>query len=955
VGVMNIAIRARAVMASLLFCGVTMCGGGGTCPFEPEQETEETEMASAVQQEKFVTKYTLDNGMTVLVRPVHTVPKVSIQLWYGVGSRDERDGERGLAHLIEHMIFKGTETLSESDINVVTHTLSGNCNAFTSYDYTGYLFNFPTRHWKEALPIMADCMRNASFKDQMLNSEMKAVIQELKMYRDQHLRSLMEGMVSTIFADHPYHHPIIGYKQDLWTVRGDDLKRFFKKHYSPDNATLVVVGDVEPEEVRAAAQQYFGHIKPEKPYERRSYYHNKDIAATSLTYYRDVQQPALLYAYVIPGSKEGRDNYVRLLEWIVGRGRSSRLYKKLVNELQLVTSVQAGADEMFDHSIFFVICEPKSVDDADRIARAIQDEFDDIAANGPSELELERALRQGRKELYELMESNQDQAGEIGRYYLATGDEDFAFTSLEKPADKLAGGVRDMVAENFRMPVMHRGSLLPLPESEKPFSQKLQTMSDAEDEEFISKHPRTLPVEPAVYAKGVKPQEFKKFDFPKAEQAVLENGVKVFSHHNATTPKVDIILDLKAKHYYDPWDKQGVLLFLSKMLNEGTKNYPGEAFADAIEARGITLSTYAGGIMMSLLREDLPFGLEVLYEVVTEAQFGETEIEKVRAQILAALRRFWDTPLQFSGQLIRERIYGDHPYAKNSLGSVDVVQHMTRKDLLEYYRKFVTPDGARISIVGDIGDYDLLELLNRSLGRWQGPELAEPEFPAIEPVAPQILDYPINRDQIVLSFAGLSIKRKDPLYDQLLLFDQIFGGGALRSMSSRLFELREQTGLFYTIAGSVIAGSGEQPGMTMVRTIVTPDDVADAEKRIRQTIDDSAKTITPEELREARDAVSSAIVSSFASNAETADAFLFLDKYKLPADYFDTRSQQLAAITIPQVQEAVGQILGTDKMLEMRVGRIDGMKTRGIRLTPNGVEQAESVASTGHKERGSQE
>src|SRR3990172_3903000 len=151
-----------------------------------------------------VQKKVLSNGMTVLVRPLHMIPKVSLQLWYNVGSKDEKSGEKGIAHLIEHMIFKGTKKLSESDINVVSHMLSGSINAFTSWDYTGYLFNFPTQNWKETLPIMADCMLNCAFKDDHLNSEMKAVIQELKMYRDNYQMSLLEEIMGSIFVDHPY-------------------------------------------------------------------------------------------------------------------------------------------------------------------------------------------------------------------------------------------------------------------------------------------------------------------------------------------------------------------------------------------------------------------------------------------------------------------------------------------------------------------------------------------------------------------------------------------------------------------------------------------------------------------------------------------------------------------------------------------------------------------------------
>ncbi len=278
-----------------------------------------------------VVKKVLKNGMTVLVRPVRTVPKVSAQLWYGVGSKDEKDKERGLAHLLEHMIFKGTDTKSESDINTVTHMLSGSCNAFTSYDYTGYLFNFPTQHWQESLSLFADCMRNCTFKEYMLSSEMKAVIQELKMYRDHYVRSLVDEMISLIFQDHPYHHPIIGYKQDLWSVHSEDLKAFYKKHYVPNNATLVIVGDVDPDEALKAAEEKFGKIPADPNYKKEEFYFNRDLVSKSVTLYRDVKQPTLILCFVTPGMRAKKDNALRLLAEILGDGKSSRLYKKLVN------------------------------------------------------------------------------------------------------------------------------------------------------------------------------------------------------------------------------------------------------------------------------------------------------------------------------------------------------------------------------------------------------------------------------------------------------------------------------------------------------------------------------------------------------------------------------------------------------------------------------------------------
>ena len=213
-----------------------------------------------------VYKRVLENGMTILVRVVHTLPKVSLQIWYNVGSKDEKTNEKGIAHLIEHMIFKGTKLLSESDINVITHLLSGSTNAFTHYDYTGYLFNMPVQNWHQTLGILADCMQNVSFKDDHLNSEMKAVIQELKMYRDNYPRSLIMELMAALFPDHPYHYPVIGFKQDLFDVHADQLRAFYKKHYWPNNATLVIVGDVDPEDAFAQAKKYFEKIHANKNY-----------------------------------------------------------------------------------------------------------------------------------------------------------------------------------------------------------------------------------------------------------------------------------------------------------------------------------------------------------------------------------------------------------------------------------------------------------------------------------------------------------------------------------------------------------------------------------------------------------------------------------------------------------------------------------------------------------------
>jgi len=878
------------------------------------------------KNKQVVKKYLLDNGMTILVRPIHQVPKVSVQLWYNVGSKDEKTGEKGIAHLIEHMIFKGTDTLSESDINTVTHMLSGSCNAFTSYDYTGYLFNMPKQNWVETLPIMADCMQNCKFDGDMLNSEMKAVIQELKMYRDNYSSSLFESMISTVFDDHPYHNPIIGYKQDLWGASSEVLHAFYKKHYVPNNAALVIVGDVEPDEVFKLAKQWFNDIPANPDYVKATHYLNHDIASKSVTLYRDVQQSLVTYGFLVPGLQDKKDHILNLLAWVLGKGKSSRLYKKLVDELELATSVSADSDDLFEHGLFFIVCEPKNIEDIPAIEKIITEEINAIVQDGLDEQEVVRAIKQTEMTLYNLLEDFEHQAYQIGKYFWSTGDENYIFNYLQDPAQDLQQEMQQMVAAYLRPAVMHRGTLLPLPDTEKQTWMQLQEASDAEDNKILEAHPRHTPVEPPSYAQTVKVHELGAFNFPKAQTITLSNGLKVLYHHNPNTPKIDVALQFKAKSFYDPQEKQGLYTFMADMLTEGTKEHSSQELADLIESRGMMLSAYPGGIGMRMINEDFSFGMSILEEILTKPLFDAKHIEKVRAQILADIKNYWDEPWSFSAQLVREQLYKNHPYSKNALGLQDTIVRISQQDLVDFYHQVISPYGATIAIVGNLNELDIKQELEKALGKWQGKEVAQVEFPQLVRISATEVDYPINRDQVVLCFAGISVNRKDPDYDKLLLFDQIFGGGVLGSMSSRLFELREQSGLFYRINGSLVAGADEQPGAVLVKTIVSLDRLPEAEKVIKQTIDTVADTITEQDLQEAKHALLNATIDRFASNRGMAAMFLFLDRFGFPSNYLDNRALDLDKVTVEDLKTAVKKVLGTDKLLTLRVGRVGSMQ-----------------------------
>lgn len=866
-----------------------------------------------------VAKKILSNGMTVLVREVHTIPKAIAELWYRIGSKDEETGEKGIAHLIEHMIFKGTQNLSESDINVITHLLSGSTNAFTSYDFTGYYFSLPSHNWREALPIMADCMVNCTFKEDHLNSEMKAVIQELKMNRDNYKRGLILEMIAAAFPDHPYHYPVIGFKQDLWNAHGDTLKAFYKKHYVPNNATLVVVGDVNTQEVFDLAEKYFGSIKPNFDYKKEQFFHTPDIISHGTTLYRDVKQPFVALGYTIPGAQTKQDHILDVLGYVLGDGKASRLYRKIVDEKQLATSLALSAFSLFEQGMLLILFEPKDIAQTDQIIDLISKEIQDIVENGLNEQELERAIKKARMDYYNLLEDIEQQAYKIGQYYLATGDENYALNYLTESPKELEKAIQKLLGEYCRPSVIHKGMVLPLPAQEKASWAQLQKESDAEDKAILEARERTSPIEDPKYAKTLKIEDGKPFNFPKATTAQISNGLKALYYHAGNTPKIDLIIELKAKSYFDPEDKQGLSNFMSRMLLEGTKNYTAAELIDELGVRGMTFVAYPGGVALSMLRDDFAKGLELLNEILTSCIFDKKEIEKVRAQLHTAIKNFWDQPKQFVNQIIDEAIYKNHPYAKNDLGSHESIKHISRKDLIDWYKKTITPVGATIAIVGDLNGYDVPIMLENAFSSWQGKAIEPVDFPTIDPVEKEEIDYFINRDQVVLAFAGTSIERKNPDFDKLILFDQIFSGG----LHSRLFQLREQSGLFYSISGSMVAHTDEQPGMVMVKTIVSLDRLAEAERVIGDTIKNVVNTLAPEEIDQARRMIVNSLVNLFESNLAIAKAFLWLEKYKFPADFFDKREAMLAPITLDEVKTSVNKYLDLDKMIMVKVGRVE--------------------------------
>ena len=316
--------------------------------------------------------------------------------------------------------------------------------------------------------------------------------------------------------------------------------------------------------------------------------------------------------------------------------------------------------------------------------------------------------------------------------------------------------------------------------------------------------------------------------------------------------------------------------------------------------------------------DEIEKGLELLFEMLEHAEFKPEDVQRLIDKTKAQLIQFWDTPSRCILAVAAEKIYQNHPYGRLSLGTNQSLDNMTREKCFDFYQNNVSAHGAILSIVGNLQKCDIDRVIQQSLGSWRMPKIADLVFPAIAQVKPETVSIFKNRDQVVLAFAGLSVERKNPDYDALLVFDQLLTGG----MSSRLFELREQSGLFYTIGGSVVYGAAQQPGMIFIKTIVSKDRLDEAQKVIANCLQTAVDGITQDEFEQAKEVIINSFPLMFETYENAANTFVFLEKYKFPADYFEKRIDSIRALKLEHVAKIVKQYLNMNKILNVKIGRL---------------------------------
>lgn len=723
-------------------------------------------------------KFTLENGMTVILHEDHSLPVAAVNIWYRVGSKDESEGRSGFAHLFEHLMFMGTERVPGSQFDEIMEGGGGSNNATTSSDRTNYFESgpsnlLPTLLWLEAdrLEALDDAMTQ-----EKLDTQREVVRNERRQsYENQPYGKMWLAIDETMYPEgHPYHHPVIGSHADLQAATVEDVQAFFRRFYVPANASLVVAGDFDPAEIRPLVEQLFGTLQagPEPDHATAAPVTLDGVRRVVLT--DDVQLPRLTMAWHSPAFFQPGDAELDLLAGVLSQGASSRLQRRLVHELQLCPSVAAWQSSSELGSLFHVMATCRPDADLDQVEAIIDEEIAKVQSDGPTDAEIERVRSRIEHDTLTNLEDLLERADRLNTYQHYFGDPGSLQRDLGRYAEATARDVRTWARR-----VLDPDARLVL--------------------SVLAGNPRDE--RPALGAP-------RPFAFPRPETFQLANGLTVHHWERNELPLLAVKLVLPGGALWDGAGRAGLTDLTLDMLDEGTDERDAIAFAEALAQLGATFGAGAGRdhatVEMRCLRRNASDSLALFFEAVTRAAFRDDDWERVRSLRAESLKAQEDQPAAVAGNIARRLVFGDdHPHAWPVGGTTRTVGDLALGDVRRLARELLRPDGAVLLTAGAMEADALRTLLQEAQGGWAAPAAARRTPPAVPASRPQrfrvaLVDRP-GAVQTVVRFAwpGPGYATPDRMGIQML--NTLFGG----SFTSRLNQnLREAHGYSYG------AGSG---------------------------------------------------------------------------------------------------------------------------------------------------
>ena len=838
-------------------------------------------------------KTTLENGTTVILDENHSAPVAAFQMWVRVGAADEEENIAGIAHVFEHMLFKGTARRKVGEIAKEIDAAGGHINAFTSLDHTVYHLVIASRYFDKGLDIISDVIQHSSFDPDELAKETEVVLEELKMGEDDPGRKLYLKLLNTAYTVHPYKKPVIGFRNTVKGLKREDILNFFRKWYIPNNMTLVIAGDFDSSRALSEIKKSFKDFKSaaDPHRERPSEPGQKELKGFVLT--DDIKEARMGLAFHIPELTHPDIYAIDALALILGQGESSRLYQRLKGKETIVNSISSYAMTPREPGIFFITAALEAQNSKKSI-EGILDEIYRIKYHNVSNVELEKAKLNLESEFIYSRETMEGSARQLGYFETSAGGIDYEKRYLEGISKITQADIQRAAEKYLNISNMTTGLLA-------PNTEKGTITADA----ILKSVQGATSKAEAGYRKVTSEEKGKAHEPVKVK---LDNNITLIIKEDHTNPVVAVHAAFPGGVRLEDEKTNGLSNFVAKMLTKGTKKRTALEIAKEIEGMAGGIDGFSGrnstGISGKFLSRFFDKGFEILSDCLQNPSFPEDEIEKTRREILASIKSQEDYLPGYTFQIFSETLFEKHPYRMNTLGTEKLIKGYKRDDLLKFYETLIHPEAMVISVAGDIDAETVIERVNElfKFNRRVKPMQIPPSEKRQTSIKKKEIYKEKQQTHIAIGFLGTTISADDRYPLQVL-------SSILSGQGGRLFiELRDKKSLAYSV--TTVQRDGVEPGFYAVYIGTSPEKTDEAVSGILNELKKVINAgVTDEEVERAKGEIIGNYEIGLQESSAQASDMTFNELYGLGFDEYKRFAKKIRFVTKEDALKAAGKYI----------------------------------------------
>ena len=847
------------------------------------------------------TKYVLENGLTLIVHEDHKVPLASFNIWYHVGSKNEKPGKTGFAHLFEHIMFTSTEHWSNFD--EVLQTVGGSNDGTTNNDRTNYYETFSSSGLERVLWLEADRM---GFLLKGLDSVkvdiQRGVVQNEKRQWENQPYAVAEELTvkSTYPSNHPYSWTVIGSMEDLSAASLDDVKEWFRTYYGPNNAIICIAGDVSAAEVFEKVKKYFGDIPASPPISKHSQWIAKMSGKHVQVAQDRVAQANISKTWNIPGWGDQETIYLRLLGNILTNGKSSRLYKRLVYDASLASDVSFYADEREIGSQYNLYVDVKPGVDLNTIDAIMTEELGKIFSTGISPGELERAKTDYFVSFISSMEQILDKSEILAACETYGGSPDYF--------KKIHGWIKAATPEDIRKAAMKWLS-------DGEYVLKIMPYGDFKQADSQIDRKIIPPVSPPADTK-----------FPAVKDFTLSNGLKVYLAERHDVPTVLVDAAVNSGFASDPTKMEGLARLTGNMLLEGTTTKSSTQISDILLDLGSELhcnstldNTY---LSLRTIKANFDASLAIFTEVLLHPAFPQKDFERVQHEQLLLVKQEQSDPRLLASRVMPGLIYGkEHPYGQSSggTGSETSIQRINKSLLVGFHETWFAPNNTSLFVTGDITEKELRQKLESQLAGWKTRALPQKNIPAVAPAERPVV-YIIDKPEAIQSrimVAEICTFCDETNHDAIEFMNTLIGGSFLSRIN---MNLREDKHWSYGARSYIQDNQG--PDVFIVSTSVQTDKTKESLIEILKELTEinTTKPISQDEFKTEQ----TNSILSVAGNWETLESvqrvMIDMVEHHRGNDYANNYTSVLKKFTKEHIQSAAAGVIKPQNLTWLIIG-----------------------------------